>query len=274
MQRIQAGVSGTPRNPILPLVFAIAASAATTYRVEGVVVEVDRAQGIMIVSHKPIEGYMPAMMMPFRADPPSVLNTLKSGARIAFELSGTNKARKIRILDNATVADFKLPEPPNRLALGTEVPDIAGLIDQQNRSIRFSDFRGQVVAIQFIYTRCPLPDVCPRQTAQFAYLHRKSPDTMLLTFTLDPTHDTPQVLKDYAQRWNANENWHFVTTTNEDKIKETGGLFGVIFWPEDGVITHTSATAIIGKDGKLKAVVQGSSHRTEQIADLIANQLR
>jgi len=254
---------------------AIAASAATTYRVEGVVVEVDRAQGIVVVSHKPIDGYMPAMMMPFRADPPAVLNTLKSGMRIAFELNGGgNKARKIRILDNAPIADFKLPEPGNSLAIGAVVPDIPGLIDQQNRPIRFSDFRGQVLALQFIYTRCPLPDVCPRQIAQFAYLHRKSPGTVLLTFTLDPTHDTPQVLKDYAQRWNAKDNWRFVTATNEDKIKETGGLFGVIFWPEDGVITHTSATAVIGKDGKLKAVVQGSSHRTEQIADLIANQLR
>jgi protein SCO1 len=252
---------------------AVTATAASSYRVEGVVIEVDRAQGVMIVSHKPIEGYMPAMTMPFRADPLSVLNTLKPGARIAFELSG-KKARKIRILDQAPVADFKLPVPPNLLAIGAEVPDIPGLVDHTNQPIRFSDFRGKAVAVQFIYTRCPLTDVCPRQASQFAYLHRKLPGAVLLTFTLDPTHDTPQVLSDYAKRWKADANWRFVTSSKEDLIKEAGGLFGVIFWPEDGVITHTSSTAILGKDGRLKAVVQGSSHRAEQIRDLISNQLR
>jgi protein SCO1 len=255
------------------IVAAITASAAATHRVEGIVIEVDRNQGVMIVSHKPIEGYMPAMTMPFRADPPSVLNALKPGSRIAFELSG-NKARKIRILDQAPLADFKLPVPPNLLAIGAEVPDIAGLVDHNNQPIRLSDFRGKAVAVQFIYTRCPLPEVCPRQVSQFAYLHRKLPEAVLLTFTLDPTHDTPQVLNDYAKRWKAAGNWHFVTSSKEELIQEAGGLFGVIFWPDDGVITHTSATAIIGKDGRLKAVVQGSSHRAEQIRDLITNQLR
>lgn len=251
------------------------ASSAATYKVEGVVVEIERAQGVMVVSHKPVEGYMPAMVMPFRPDPPSVLNVLKPGSRVTFEIkTGSNRAQKIRILDDAPIADFKLPEPANRLTIGDEVPEVSGLIDQNGQPVRFGDLRGKVVAAQFIYTRCPLPDVCPRQTSQFAYLHRKLPNAVLLTFTLDPQHDTPQVLREYAQRWKADGNWRFVTSSDEDRIKETGGLFGVIFWPEDGVITHTSATAIIGKDGKLKAVVRGSSHRAEQIADLILSQLR
>ena len=240
---------------------------------QGIVIEVDRAQGVVVVSHKPIAGFMPAMVMPFHADPPATLDALKPGMRISFDLiMAGSKARNIRI-DSGAIADFKIPEPANRLALGSVVPDIAGLIDQQGRIVRFSAFRGAVVAVQFIYTRCPLPDVCPRQAAQFAYVHRKVPEAQLLTFTLDPTYDTPAVLADYAKRWRSSDNWRFVTG-DEDGIRETGGLFGVVFWPDDGVITHTSATAIIGKDGCLKAVVQGSSHRAEQLADLIRNQLR
>ena len=243
-------------------------------------VEVDRAQGIVVVSHKPIVSeknvdFMPAMMMPFHADPPAALDALRPGMRVAFDLivAGT-KARAIRILDNAAVAEFNLPVPANKLALGAEVPDVAGLIDQQGRPVQFSALRGRVVAVQFIYTRCPLPDVCPRQASQFAYIHRRAPEAVLLTVTLDPTHDTPAVLAEYAARWGtADERWRFVTGSDE-RIREIGGLFGVVFWPDDGVITHTSATAIIGKDGRLKAVVQGSSHRAEQIVDLVGNQPR
>jgi protein SCO1 len=248
--------------------------AKSSHRVEGIVIEVDRPQGVMVVSHKAVEGFMPAMTMPFRADPPAALDSLQPGARIVFELHD-GKARKIQLLDLAPVADFKIPEPANRLALGAEVPDVEGLLDQDNHPVRVSDFRGKVVAVQFIYTRCPLPEVCPRQASQFAYLHRKYPEAVLLTVTLDPKHDTPAELKSYAQRWRtAGPNWRFVTSANEDRIQQFGGLFGIVFWPDEGVITHTSSTAIVGRDGRLRAVVRGSSHSAAQIADLLASQLR
>ena len=88
-----------------------AAAPLKKHRVEGIVVEIDRAQGIVVVSHKPIADFMPAMMMPFHADRPSALDALRPGMRIGFELiiSGS-KARTIRVLDNASVADFKLPK--------------------------------------------------------------------------------------------------------------------------------------------------------------------
>ncbi len=230
----------------------------------------------MVVSHKPIADFMPAMMMPFRADPPSALDALRPGMRITFDLKVPgSQARAIRIVDSAAaIGDFKLPEPTNRLALDATVPDVPGLMDHKGRPLLFSSLRGKVVAVQFIYTRCPLPDVCPRQVSQFAWLRKTAPGAMLLSFTLDPTHDTPAVLDEYARQWRSSgDSWRFVTG-EEERIREVGGLFGVVFWPEDGVITHTSATGVIGKDGRLKAVVQGSSHRAGQIADLIANQLR
>ena len=70
--------------------------------------------------------------------------------------------------------------------------------------MRLADFRGKVVAVDFIYTRCPLPDVCPRLAANFAALQRRFRDRlgselMLLSVTVDPEYDTPAVLADYAK---------------------------------------------------------------------------
>ena len=73
------------------------------------------------------------------------------------------------------------------------------------------------MAINFIYTRCPLPDVCPRLSANFATLQRRfrdplNRDLVLLSVTVDPDYDTPPVLADYARRWAADLSvWRFLT---------------------------------------------------------------
>ena len=61
--------------------------------------------------------------------------------------------------------------------------------------MHLSDFRGKVVAVDFIYTRCPLPDVCPRLSADFARLQSRftGKDLVLLSITIDPRYDTSEV---------------------------------------------------------------------------------
>lgn len=259
----------------LAAIFLLAAMAqAKTHRVEALVLEVDRAQGVMLVSHREVPGVMPAMVMPFHADPPSQLNGLKPGARIGFEFrAGSSKAFRIRLLDVASTADFAMPTAQNAVSVGGIVPDFT-LTDQNGTPVRLSQF-DKPVLVSFVYTRCPLPEVCPRLAANSAYLHRKFGDRLqILTITLDPTYDTAAVLRDYAKRWRADGvNWRFLTA-DEATIQTVAGYFGVVFWPEEGAITHTSSTAILGPDRRLRAVVSGSSFRAEQLRDLVEKHLR
>jgi protein SCO1 len=133
--------------------------------------------------------------------------------------------------------------------------------------------RGRAVAIDFIYTRCPMPDVCPRLSANFARLQKRFGDkVMLLSITLDPEYDTAEVLADYARRWRAEAGWRFLTGSPK-AIQDVAGRFGVIYWPEDGVLTHTSATAVIDRAGRLAALVEGSSYTSQQLLDLVASTL-
>ena len=153
------------------------------------------------------------------------------------------------------------------------MPDFS-LTDQNGALVRLSSLQGQVVAIDFIYTRCPLPDVCPRLSANFARLQKRFAGKMaLLSITLDPQHDTPQVLAEYAARWRADSHtWLFLTGPDDD-IRKIAGHFGVVFWAEEGAITHTSTTAIIDRTGKLAAMVEGSSFTSQQLIDLVHTEL-
>ena len=178
---------------------------AKTYSVDGIVIAVDPGARTMLVSHRAIAHYMPAMMMPFRAENAAELAELHAGTRIEFELAVTKSGSLARKIRPSGAPDAAIPAPAEKLAIGAVLPDFQ-LTDQNGRTLRAADLRGKVVAIDFIYTRCPLPDVCPRLSANFAMLQRHfreqaGESLLLLSVTVDPDFDTPAVLAEYARRW-------------------------------------------------------------------------
>jgi protein SCO1/2 len=270
-------VPAPPVAQFLLIAVLAATGCAKRYRVEGLVLRVDPAQGTLTVSHREIPGYMPAMAMPFRAAPGEPLDTLHPGSRVEFELRagrGGARARSIRVTQANLIDGARLDDPPEKLVIGDLVPDFE-LIDQQGRATRLAGFGGKLVAVNFIYTRCPLPEVCPRLSASFAALQRRFRDRMpdklaLLSVTLDPGYDTPAVLERYAESIGAR--WRFLTG-DQSRIDAVARRFGLLHWPEEGVIVHTSVTALIGPDRRLKALVEGSTYRLEQLCDLIEHLL-
>ena len=224
--------------------------------------------------------------MPFHVRTASELDSVKRGDQVEFQLvvkRRTSLAEKLKTGTSAEVANpqrgaapLPLPIPAEKLALGMPVPDFQ-LINQSARSIRLSDFSGRIVAVNFIYTRCPLPEVCPRLSANFAHLQKRfrqqmGKDLVLVSITLDSQYDNTTVLADYAKRWGAGEGWQFLTGGSAE-IQRVASQFGLVYWPEDGLLTHTSQTGIIGRDGRLAALIEGSSYEEDQLGDLIARQL-
>lgn len=247
-------------------------SCAKHYRAQGVVLTVDRGAQQVTISHRAIPGYMEAMAMPFPAESAKDLEPLAPGSRIQFELKVSRKASTVRHirLEQAALDDVPIPKAEGKVAVGQPMPDFT-LTGQDGGAVRLSDFRGGLVAVDFIYTRCPLPDVCPRLSANFARLQKRlGPRITLLSITLDPEHDTPAVLSEYARHWDADPRiWRFLTGP-PDQIEKVAGRFGVVYWPEENAITHTSSTALIDRSGKLAALVEGSSFSSQQLLDLVA----
>ena len=248
---------------------------ARHYHGTGIVVALNRPTNEITISHRALGAYMPAMSMPFYVEHAGDLTGLNPGARVRFDLrvaKTSTRITKLR-LDPGPPAGFPIPKPEHVLAIGDTVPDFS-LIDEQGRVTHLLDSRAQLTAIEFIYTRCPLPDVCPRLSANFALLQKTfGRDIRLLSVTIDPEHDTPEVLRDYAHRWRADPAiWHFLTGPSET-IQKVAGHFGLVYFAEEGAITHTSSTAIIGPDSRLLANLQGSTYTTKQLQDLISRLL-
>ena len=233
---------------------SLTAGCAKRYRVDGLVLRADPARATLTVSHRDIPGYMPAMTMPFPVRKPAELAGLRPGMRVRFDLAG-GKARHIRV-ERASTGDIQLPAAPAPVAVGQAMPDFT-LTDERGREIRLSALRGQVVAVDFIYTRCPLPEVCPRLSANFARLQRRFGARLtLLSITLDPQYDSPAVLAGDLR-----------------EIEKIAARFGLVQWPEEGAIVHTSQTGVIARDGTLAAVVEGSTYQAGQLLDLIESLL-
>jgi protein SCO1/2 len=226
------------------------------------------------VVHRPIAGYMPAMTMEFQVATNRELQPVRPGMRVRFELRD-NVARSIRVV---SPDEQDIPVRVNVPRVGEKAPEFR-LIDHRGQSVSLSDFRGKLVALNFIYTRCPMPEVCPRLAASFASVQRRFADSIgrdlvLLSITIDPEWDTPEVLAAYAKLWRTrDEGWRFLTGSPE-RVREAATTWGLVYWPEDFAIVHTSRTALIGRDGTLLAMIEGSSYRTDQLLELVRHHLQ
>jgi len=102
------------------------------------------------------------------------------------------------------------------------VPD-QRLLDQESRDVPLADVLredGRPIALNFVFTSCNT--ICPVMTATFAKLRsemgERASDLRLVSVTIDPEHDTPAVLHQYAERYAAGEDWRFLTGTVEEIV--------------------------------------------------------
>jgi len=231
------------------------------------------------------------MTMPFEAREPNELEGLAPGTIVEFMLvvePNASYADHIRVRpyesveqDPLTARRLKLldriasPTAPRAKALeiGQSVPNFT-LIDQKRRRVTLSQFAGKVIALNFIYTSCALPNFCFRSSNNFGALQRRFKDQLgrdliLLTVTFDPERDQPDVLAGYAHTWKADPDaWHFLTGMIPD-VRRVTSMFGVDFFPDEGLMNHSLHTAIIDRQGILVSNIEGNQFTADQLGDLV-----
>jgi protein SCO1/2 len=263
------------------------------YAVKGMVISVDPAGKWFSVSHERIAGFMEGMTMPFEVRQREDLQGVVPGAIVEFTLVvGEKTAYATRIVVRHYQTVEQDPRTASRLsvmkrmaglsttpvALGARVPDFA-LIDQAHRRVTLSSFIGKVVVVNFVYTRCALPQFCLRMANDFSALQKRFAqdlrrDLVLLTITFDPERDTPENLASYASRWQAEGmGWRFLTGSPED-IRRVCALFGQEAFPDEGLMNHSLHTAVIGRTGLLVANIEGNQFTPEQLGDLVFATMR
>lgn len=270
--------------------FAACVWAGPPYSVKGIVLKVDEAHLTLVVSCQSIPGYMDAMVMPFSVHQPKELEGIVPGAAIEFTLVAGESAayaedihihdfetleqdplgaRRLKLLD--TIVDPAAQTP--LITVGQHVPDFA-LLDQDSRHVTLSQFSGKVVAITFIYTRCPLPNFCFRLSNNFGRLQKRfarqmGRDLVLLSVTFDPQHDTPEILAKYGDIWKADpKGWRLLTGPQPD-IEKLCHELGMNFWPDEGIMAHSLHTVILDRHGNLVANLEGNEFTADQLGDLV-----
>jgi protein SCO1/2 len=249
-----------------------AAGEVKTFPVRGKIVSVDAAKGSVVLDHEAVPGFMDAMTMEYKLKDPSVASELHPGDRItaAILVHQTSDGYDGAMLDQIVITaqarpDYKPPVSYHVPSAGDAVPNFK-LINQNGRTIHLGQFKGRVLLLTFIYTRCPLADYCPRMSRNFAEIDKALQadpalyaKTHLLSISFDPKYDTPAVLKSYGGAYTGRftkekfEHWDFAAPP-VDEMAALTEFFGVGVTPGDsGTLTHSLSTVLIGKDGKIRS---------------------
>jgi protein SCO1/2 len=235
-----------------------------------------------------VQGFMEAMVMTYKIKPAAVLAQLSPGDSISAEVvvaehdPRDENADSDYWLENVKVTAHASPPPAagpkafHMPSAGEEVPDFR-FTNQDGKHISLHQFRGKVLMVTFIYTRCPFPDFCPRMSSNFAEIYKQLgsesswADTQLLSVSFDPQHDRPQVLREYgfsvAHTHDAVlfRHWEFAAPEADD-LPRIADFFALTVKPGGGMITHSLSTALIGPDGKIVKWYHGGDW---QVSDLI-----
>jgi protein SCO1 len=257
---------------------------------KGLVLKVDVENRSLVVSCDGIPGYMDAMEMPFAVHDSKTLAALKPGMTVRFTMVERAKVVYAENIQAGTAANFE-PEPvqagelsalhrvmdPSAVAkivtVGQRVPDFS-LTDQAQAQIHLSQLEGKVVALTFGYSRCPNPTYCLRlsnnlSTVERRFHERAGRDLVLLTIMIDPDHDQGATLAQYAGAFKADpEVWHFLTGPLPE-IRQVAGMFGMNFWSDEGLLTHTLHTVVIDRQGRLASNIEGNRFTAKQLGDLV-----
>lgn len=252
-----------------------------TFFVRGVVKEVKADGKTVVVDHEEIPNYMAKMTMPFKVRNTNDLAGLGTNDQIHFrfnvaefeswidQVTKTGNAPASSLPD-PTRKNFRLVREVEPLKEGDALPNYP-LTNHRGQAFNTSQFKGQALALTFIFTRCPVPDFCPRMSLRFAEVDKRlramsgAPTNYhLLSLSFDVDYDTPLVLQNYANQVKAQHGadlrkWDFATGALIE-IDDITERFGLTFAREPGTVpfNHNLRTVVIDAAGKVQKIFIGN----------------
>ena len=236
--------------------------------------------GRLVISHDEIPGYMVAMTMAFNvAANDTSAAKLKVGDHLKFRFTATEDASSA---GQFVVTGHTPPPPPPpaptgivrrsyRLRAGEAVPAFA-LVDETGAPFTHESLRGKYTVATFIFTRCPVPEFCPAMALKFTALQKAlvaqpTPTTpvRLVSITLDPEFDTPEILAAYGKAIGAKPaHWGFATGPKA-QIDALAKAFAVVSENNGVTLDHTLCTALIGPDGRVIDLWRGHGWQPAEV---------
>lgn len=254
------------------------------FETRGVVREIAPDRRRAVIRHEEIPGYMPKMTMELNVRDPQELREITAGDEITFRLwanSETHWIDNIRRVGRSTAAvpgePLFVPEEVPLLQPGESVPDVE-FLSETGQKVRLSDFRGRALALTFFFTRCPLPDYCPRMNSQFRQarelLKVRDPAAaqwQLLSISFDAAFDRPGILASYARGYRGDDTagWLFVAAAPETLTRLAPRFDLMVMRDDGGGFSHNLRTAVLDRQGRLVRTFEGNEWTAAQLAEAV-----
>jgi len=280
-----AGALGCRKGDSVSTINEVSVNGERRFPLSGKVISADPARKVIVVSHDEVVGYMPAMTMDFpvsAGDAAAATPGERIRAQLVVSRDNTVRLEDIWPDDKASVDNvgagarmlhqdtFEKGKGAFR-EIGEAVPDFV-LYDQNARVVGSSRFRGKQVMVNFIYSRCPVANMCPLSTTKMVETQKLAreagiPNAEFVSITLDPKYDTPGVLHDYAaDRHIDTSNFSFLTGPDA-AIQDLLAQFGVIAEFKDGILNHTLATVLVDEKGVIRWRADGSAWEPREFVE-------
>ena len=245
------------------------------YPARGVVEDVLAERYEVLVAHEEIPGVMPAMTMSFGVRNPELIRRLKPGQIIDFVLEvdgGRYAIIAATVVGNVDEEGAGWSRFGDVLVRSDPAPDFV-LENQEGKSLALADLQGQMVLLDFMFTRCPGP--CPILTSthvsvQRGLSRRVRDRAAFVSITLDPEFDSPSELARYARSRGIDTTDWSLLTGDPEEVDRVIRAFGVGRTRQpDGNIEHIVVTFLIDENGQIVKRYIGQDHGPDElIADL------
>jgi protein SCO1/2 len=232
--------------------------------------------GHVTIAHDDIPGLMPAMTMSFAVADPAGAVSLKPGDRVRFQLDTDGPdwtVGSFTVVGHTVIPTSVHPASAanHRLREGDSLP-VFSCLTEENKPLTTASLRGHATLLTFIFTRCPVPEYCPAMALRFAQLQKAILSTpgwagqaRLLSITLDPDFDRPEILKAYGEAVGADPAvWQFATGDKETIAALTKSF--AVYTERNGMtLDHTLCTALIGPDGRILQLWRGNGWKIDEV---------
>lgn len=257
-----------------------------SYSAHGVVEKIAPDLRRVTIHHQAIPGYMMEMTMDFSVKNTNELAGLSVGDKITFTLVvGENDewienihhvGHSAETMTNNMSMQMNMSEGMmmSELKPGDLLPDYA-LTAEDGNQMHISDFRGQALAFTFFFTRCPLPDYCPRMNHNFEQIRQillteaNAPTNwQFLSISFDPEFDTPEVLRNYASLYRSNDTkrWLFASAST-NVLADVAVRLDLMVMRQGNNISHNLRTVVLDPQGRIYRLFDGSQWTPQQLAD-------
>ena len=240
-----------------------------TYNVNGVVISIDKSERSIVVDHDSIPGFMMPMVMPFNIKNIDAIKELHPNDSINFKFKITEKtsyAYDFVIVGKRTNEidedDFWDDDEYKEKKIGEEISNVT-LINLDGKEVKLDQFEDKYVFISFIFTRCPVPNMCPAVVIKNGVLARQFKETDKIKFIMisfDYIYDTPEILTSHYDDAISNfPNWTVWSGVGKiSNLYTLSSEIGCEYWGiEKNNIGHNLRSALIGPGRKLLKTWKG-----------------